>query len=247
MELRILYENKNLMAVFKPQGIATETKNVLSEDMVSLVRKNPGSRTGAYPAEPVHRLDQPAAGILVFAKDKETFRSLSKQFSGHECDKRYYAVIEGALRGNLADTSSGGDPEKEGIRLSHYIKKEQSKSGTKAIICEPSEPGAKKAELIYKITKIFENPSRSLLDIKLLTGRFHQIRAQLSGIGHPILGDVKYGGKSNWTDSGKKGPSGGIALLCYSLTITDPGSGKRLTFYLDENDPAIVDFLRNYG
>ena len=252
MDLRILYENKDLIAVYKPAGIATETRDVLSEDMVSLVRKyaagkerpltagqkalndsgNRSNRADTAPGsiEPVHRLDQPVSGILIFAKNKESFRKLSAQFSGNKCDKRYLAVVEGAM------------PLAEGeVHLVHYLKKEISGRGTRAVICEASRQGAKKAELIYKITKVLNDPPRTILEIRLLTGRFHQIRAQLSAIGHPILGDMKYGYQGLRVDSC------GIALLCYHIAFVDPGSGKRIELSLDENDPAMVDFLGNYG
>ncbi len=225
-ELKILYENTELIALYKPPGIATQTKNILSEDMVSLVRKYIQAKGGdPRTLEPVHRLDQPAAGILVFAKNKDSFRELSAQFAGHDCDKGYLASVEGSLK-----------PSEKEIHLVHYIRKKEERGGAKAVLSKADESGARRAELFYRVSR--ETKEGALLNIRLLTGRFHQIRAQLSAIGHPIIGDVKYG---------YKGPgSGSIGLICNSLTLTLK-NGERLPLSITEKDAVMVDFLDNYG
>ena len=225
-ELSILYENDHLLAVFKPAGIAVQTQKIAEADMLSLVRRyltEQGIKASAV--EIAHRLDQPVCGVIVFAKDKETLKSLNRAFATRECTKRYYAVVAGIVEA-FGETL-----------LSGYIKKDPRQN--QAVICRAREEGAKEAKLSYRTVRINRDLNRTLLDINLLTGRFHQIRAQLSDMGHPIIGDTKYGDAMTVTREKKNG----IALCARYISVKLPGDKTETTVALSENSPEMLDFL----
>ena len=157
----------------------------------------------------VHRLDQPVEGILVFAKTSEAAGNLSKQMMAGGAGKYYLAVTEGKAK------SSEGT-------LTDYLKK-NGKANMSQVV-SANTPGAKKAILHYKVLDQQEinGKSRTLLKIRLETGRHHQIRVQMSGMGCPILGDVKYGGEEK--------ARGQIALCASSLTFVHPKTKKQMQF-----------------
>ncbi len=221
--LDIVYEDERLLVLNKSSGIAVQTKSVTEQDLTSLV-KNYLSEKGekAYEAEAVNRLDQPVGGLVLFGKNKDTVRKLNISFAERSCEKRYYAVVCGAL---------GRTDE---VCLSNYIKKDP-KAG-KAVICGKDEAGAKEAVLKYRVLEENLDLGRSLLDIQLMTGRFHQIRAQLSNEGSPVAGDVKYGALREPEKKGR------IALYAYKLVIKTQGRDGTLSFELEPDSPAIVDF-----
>ena len=224
----ILFEDDFILVCKKPAGVATQAAKISEKDMVSEVNNYLYKRAGhTCPAFLIHRLDKPVAGILVFAKTKDMAAKLNGQLSLGKMSKKYYCVVNGICSG-------------ENILLTDYLTKDSKQS--KAVISTEKAKDAKKAELIYsvvpykKITESdflkdfipdnFDNSTYSLLDIKLLTGRFHQIRAQLSGAGFPILGDVKYGGEEIATKNK-------IFLIAYELSFVHPKSGKNMTFSLE--------------
>jgi len=131
----------------------------------------------------VHRLDRPTGGIMVFARNSKSAKRLSEQFQTHSVEKTYYAVTNGVVKIKTQ-------------KLVNYLKKDEKENIVK--IVPMSENGAKKAELVYNYLE--DNGNQSLLEVKILTGRSHQIRLQLANIGHPLVGDVKYGkNKQSWT------------------------------------------------
>ncbi len=180
MNLRVLYEDNHLIAVFKPAGVlvqADETgdKDLLTETKEYLKKKykKPGNAFLGL----VHRLDRPVSGIVLFAKTSKGASRLSEQFRDGTIEKIYYAVVSGKL------------PKSRG-ELVNYLGKDQEK--------KRAVSGSKKAELYYEVIK--SNDDYSLLKIRLGTGKFHQIRIQLSLAGFPILGDLKYGAKEPLPD-----------------------------------------------
>ncbi len=239
-ELFIIYEDENILAVYKPAGTAVQTKDITGPDMISPVRKYLSKKgIRASDIEVVHRLDQPVRGVLIFAKNKDTLRKLNGIFSGDNKNgnvrKKYLAVVEG-----ITETE-------EAVLLCNYIKKDPLQS--KAFICENNKEGVKggkngvrEAKLLYKTLEINRGSDRTLLEIELLTGRFHQIRAQLSNLGHPIAGDVKYGYVRR--DNKKEGT--GIALFAYSLDLQIGKNGGSLKLKIEHNSPKMLDFLKEW-
>ena len=196
--MEILYKSKNCIVINKPAGMPVEPD--LSRDpdamtLSSLHLKEKGENGELWL---VHRLDRVVGGLVVFARNKKSAAELSRLFSEHKLLKEYYAVVEGELLG-------------EG-EMRDYIYKDAQAS--KAYIVDRKRNGVKEAVLNYKHleTQITERGARSLLSISLLTGRYHQIRAQLASRRHPLVGDGKYGS----TDKGARMP----ALFAFHLSFS---------------------------
>jgi len=230
MQLNIIYEDKDILVCFKPAGVAAQTAKLSGQDMVSLIKnylakkeniKNP--YVGV-----IHRLDQPVSGLLMFAKNQKAAGTLSKQIQDGNANKDYIAMCSGILE------------EKSG-ELIHYIRKDSMTNLAKAMNekyflnmqTENKEESSfyKKAILSYEVEKEFEDSS--IIKVHLQTGRFHQIRAQFSYIGHALLGDAKYGTAVSRELSMKKRISK-IALCANHLTLKHPVTGREMEFVLDE-------------
>lgn len=161
----------------------------------------------AYCKQPLHlvnRLDRPASGIVLFAKKVSAMTVLTEQFRQRSVTKEYLAVVQ-----NMPREAVG--------RLTHYLR--QNERQNRVICSEETLPDGELAELEYKWMASSER--FHLLHIQLITGRHHQIRAQLSAIGCPIRGDVKYGYKRN-------NPDHSIQLHAWRLGFDDPVSGARV-------------------
>ena len=243
--LNILYEDPHILVCVKPHGIATQSKSIRYPDMVSLIKnhlaKSSGSRNPGS-AEPylavIHRLDQPVAGILVFAKTPAAAKDLNKQLQNQGFGKYYRALVTNA------------PSEKEGTLEDYMVKDARTNTSR---ICSAKENGAKIARLHYDTvpdhSRLFSTVSGSSssvdislssqsqecheteLEIHLDTGRHHQIRVQLASIGCPIVGDTKY----NPTLAGTKGWQT-IRLCAYKLDFQHPVTHKAMHFQL-EDDP----------
>lgn len=229
----IVYEDNQILVVFKPAGIATQTSRIGQQDMVSEL-KNYLAGKDKNNREPylglVHRLDQPVSGLLVFAKTKSAAASLSHQIDNGQMRKYYYAIVLGR-------------PKEQTDVLVDYLYKDGRTN--KSFVVEKSFPEAKKASLEYRSMKTLvaleDNVEATLLEIKLLTGRHHQIRVQLSNAGMPILGDGKYGSIDSKDFSSKA--CRGLALCAHRLCFRHPITGKELTFERDPEDEIYEAFL----
>ena len=217
-QLDILYEDKSIIVINKPAGLATQSANVSIKDSVSLIKEHLKINNPELKGEPyvgvVHRLDQPVSGILVFAKNQKAAASLSKQVQSDFMNKQYIAIIEGKLE---ADNN-----EKCCLRNLMYKDSKESK----AVIVNKKEDAPKGVKVVegileYTIVEHREAEDETVLSIKLITGRFHQIRAQLSNMGHPIIGDRKYGSLRQYK---------GIALSAVKLEFIHPDSGEKKIF-----------------
>ena len=166
----VLYKNNQLIAFNKPATLAVQRDKSEDKALIDL-----GEIYYKSKLHIIHRLDRPASGVVLFAKNKKALAALNEQFKNRTIAKTYLAVVK-----NLPNPSSGN--------LIHYLTK--NNSGTKSIVMGDEKKG-KKAELKYELLKSIDN--YHLLKIELITGRFHQIRAQLAAIDNPIKGDVKYG------------------------------------------------------
>lgn len=218
--IKILYQDNHLIAVFKPPGVATQPDESGAPSLIGQTKmwiKREYQKPGNVFLGMVHRLDQPVSGVVLFAKTSKAAARLSKQFRERTIRKVYRVLATGT-------------PNQASMDLIHYLRKENS---LKATVFPRPAGGAKKAELSY--TVIESSPNRSLLSVTLRTGRFHQIRAQLAFIGHPVLGDVKYGAPQPLPDRQ-------IALYAEKLVVRHPVSKNELT--LESPPPPGWPFIK---
>ena len=219
--MHILYEDKEIIVVEKPAGEPVQTKKITTMDLTSKLKIYLQKK---YSEDPylgiIHRLDQPVRGILVFALNEKAAGSLSRQISSGGFNKKYHAYVEGIVK----------TYDEWKTQVDYLIKDKDT-----ARIVNRDNKNAKRAELKYRTVKIDEAKKETLLDIELVTGRFHQIRVQLSNMDHPIIGDVKYGAKANEAGRGpiKDGTSErSIGLCAYHLSFIHPTTGRYMEFDL---------------
>ena len=241
MQTQIVYEDEAVLVIRKPAGLATESAGIGQKDVVSelknyVAKKNPGKMP--YLGV-VHRLDQPVEGLLVFAKTKKAAENLTAQLGKGTLKKEYLAVVCGKV------------PENTG-RLVDYLAKEkvmavvrdtadaQAEKDADVQAEKAADPQAKKAVLTY--TKKAETEKFTLLAVQIETGRFHQIRAQLSHAGFPILGDEKYGSEESKELSREK-KIRFTALCAASLSFRHPVTGKIMAFTQAPQNPAFAEFV----
>ncbi|MBN1391430.1 MAG: RluA family pseudouridine synthase [Sedimentisphaerales bacterium] len=214
--LEILYEDKDLLVVDKPAGLltvatATNKTQTACYFLADYVRKgNPKSRSRVFT---VHRLDQWTSGVIVFAKSEEI--KLRLQARWKETEKKYLAVVHGRLH------------KKQGV-ISSYLAENKA-----FVVYSTTDPAkGKLARTAYKVIK--ETPRFSLLELTLLTGRKNQIRVHLADVGHPVVGDRKYGTSQREGTSRGDGTSGDnfrrLALHAKSISFEHPSTGEHLTF-----------------
>lgn len=229
MRTKIIYEDKHIIVAYKPSGLATQTARVGQQDMVSELKNylvKEGKGQVPYLAV-IHRLDQPVEGLLVFAKEKKIAATLTKQLTEGALNKQYYAVV-------------CGKPEQTSGELVDYLYKDVEKEGKSHIVTGQQEkyPDAKKAVLQYQILKELSTEKQIfMLDIHIDTGRFHQIRAQMSHAGLPLLGDSKYGTETSLALSADLGIRN-VALCAYKIELKHPATGKYLSFTIEPEGNA---------
>ncbi len=217
-ELTILHEDNHIIVVMKPQGLPSCGDESGDDNMLDQVRryvKEKYNKPGNVYIGLIHRLDRPTGGIMVFAKTSKAASRLAEQMRSGDFEKKYLAVLVGV-------------PKEAQGTLVNYLKK--NPVNNMVYICTQTTDGAKLASLDYKVLE--EKGGYCLAEIKLHTGRTHQIRVQMAGISHPVYGDMRYGG-----ESAKKG---NLALWAYSLSFTHPVTKERLRFLLEppaENIP----------
>lgn len=195
----ILYQDSLYLAVNKPAGMPAQADK--TGDLSALEWAESECMQSMHP---VHRLDRPASGVLLFAKTKEAMTEAQRQFQEQRIEKEYLAVVAEA-------------PEQAEATLVHYVQKNSSKN--RGFAFSDKRAGAVRAELKYRL--IGSSDRYHLLQVRLLTGRHHQIRAQLSAIGCPIKGDVKYGARRSNRDRS-------ISLHAWRLAFEHPGTGQWL-------------------
>lgn len=177
--LQVLFEDNHLLIVNKRPGDIVQGDKTgdtpLSEIVKEYIAKK-YNKPGAVYLGVVHRLDRPTSGIVVFARTSKALARLNKLFSERETQKTYWAIVKNS-------------PEKASDTLVHYLRRNPKQN--KSYANKNEVPNSKKAILHYSILKKLDR--YTLIEIELETGRHHQIRAQLSAIGCPIKGDLKYG------------------------------------------------------
>lgn len=177
--LQVLYEDNHIIVVNKRPGDIVQGDKTGDKPLSEVVKsylKDKYNKPGNVYLGVVHRLDRPTSGIVVFAKTSKALPRLNKLFQQKEAKKTYWAIVKNA-------------PPKDADTLTHFLKRNPKQNKSYAHIKEV--PESKKAILEYRILKKLDN--YYLLEIDLHTGRHHQIRSQLSAIGCPIKGDLKYG------------------------------------------------------
>ena len=213
---QILYEDNDIIVCYKPPKIAVQTAKVGQRDMVSEIANYLGRPYVGI----VHRLDQPVEGILVFAKNPKAANGLSKQIAENKMEKYYYAVISAkSLLEEPEQTQKG--------TLIDYLYKD-GKTNTSAVVSKEHQ-GAKRAELTYEIQNILEKEEIALVRIKLVTGRHHQIRVQMSHAGMSLLGDYKYADEETKKLS-ELLQQEQIALCACQISFRHPLTGKPMVF-----------------
>ena len=207
MDIRILEKTDNLIVCVKPASVAAQTSKVGEEDMESLLRKMTGSEIYV-----VHRLDQPVEGIMLWARNSDEAAYLSSLVSRNAMKKKYLAYVR---------TDRGKQIPDEG-KLTDYLKKD-GRNNISSVVSEKT-PGARLSELEFKVLNRYED--KALVEITLITGRHHQIRAQFSNAHWPLVGDRKYG------DEREKTYEGPLCLCAYALEFKDR-DGKEYKFEIE--------------
>ncbi len=220
MTLDIKFEDKHLLVVNKPPGIGVQADKTGDDSLQDLAEAH-----CRQPLYPVHRIDRPASGLVLLAKTKAAMAALSEQFRTRQVEKTYWAAVQQA------------PPEPAG-HLVHFLKKNEKNNHS--VLASEGQPGAEKAELRYQL--IGSSKHYHLLEIQLLTGRHHQIRAQLAAIGCPIKGDVKYGAR-------RSNPVRSIHLHAKHLSFEHPVLGNIITLDAPPpaNDPVWAGFAAAEG
>ncbi|MFO7838371.1 MAG: RNA pseudouridine synthase [Desulfosalsimonadaceae bacterium] len=204
----VFYEDNHLLSLYKPSGLLVQADQTGDPSLLALSKawlKKKYNKPGRVFLGLVHRLDRPVAGVVLFAKTSKAAGRLSGQFRSGTAEKIYTAVVEGVLR-----QPSG--------RLTHPIER---LNGGSSRIPDAATGKSREARLEFEVTGT--GAGRSLLHIRLETGRHHQIRAQLAYIGHPVLGDIRYGASAPLAEKQ-------IALCATELSVIHPTARDTRTF-----------------
>lgn len=199
--LEVLYEDNHIIVVNKRVGDIVQgdkTGDKPLSDVVKEYIKEKYNKPGEVFLGVVHRLDRPTTGIVLFARTSKALTRLNDLFKNRETQKTYWAIVK-------------NKPVKETDNLVHYLTRNEKNNTSRAHTKEVKN--SKMASLDYRILKVLSN--YTALEIALHTGRHHQIRVQLSAIGSPIKGDLKYG-------ADRSNPDGGICLHARKLILTHP-------------------------
>jgi 23S rRNA pseudouridine1911/1915/1917 synthase len=222
---KVLYEDNLLLAVNKPigwlvQGDETGDKPLseFAKDYIKERYNKPGAVFLGVP----HRLDRPVSGVVVFARTSKALERMNSLFREREIEKTYLAITE-----EKPDPLEG--------HLTHYIFKDRTRNLAKALDMPSNRhKEAKKSDLDYRL--LGSIGSHNLIEVKPLTGRPHQIRVQLSKIGCPIRGDIKYGFEQPNRD-------GSIHLHCLALSFVHPVKKEPVTIVADPPKEQIWDLF----
>ncbi len=213
-KLLVLYEDNHLIVVVKPQNIPSQSDISGDDDMLNKVKryvKEKYNKQGEAYIGLVHRLDRPTGGIMVFAKTSKSASRLSEQIKNNQMNKTYYAVTTKI-------------PQSRNGTLVNFLKKNEKENIVK--IVPQTEKDCKRAELNYKVLQT--EGDLALIEIKLITGRSHQIRVQFAGINCSLYGDNKYG-------KNKQSMSDNLGLWAGRLEFVHPVTKQKMIFACPPN------------
>jgi 23S rRNA pseudouridine1911/1915/1917 synthase len=202
----IIYEDNHLLGVYKPAGLLVQgdrTGDPTALDLAKAYLKQAYDKPGNVFMGLVHRIDRPVSGVVLFARTSKAASRLARAFHDRRVDKTYLAVVTGSVSANADELVGYVERTPRGSRLAP----------------EPSRL-AKEARLTYRV--LARRSRTTLLEVAPQTGRHHQIRVQLAGIGHAVAGDVKYGAPDPLDD-------GSIALHSARLALDHPVGGSRVS------------------
>ncbi|WP_308236303.1 RluA family pseudouridine synthase [uncultured Prevotella sp.] len=220
--MKVVYEDNHIIIVNKCSGEIVQgdkTGDKPLSDTVKEYIKQKYNKPGNVFLGVVHRLDRPVSGLVVFAKTSKALSRLNDMFRTGDVHKTYWAVVKRrdiAMEGTLTDWLTRNERQ------------------NKSYAHEREVPGAKKAVLKYKVRAVADN--YMLIEVTLLTGRHHQIRCQLSHMGCPIKGDLKYGAP-------RSNPDGSISLLSRRVEFVHPVSKENIVAYADVPDDRLWNDL----
>lgn len=215
--LQILYEDRNVIVVWKPEGVESQASRGLGMDMAGMIKThihNSSPDSGEPYVGVIHRLDKPVSGILVYAKEKKAAAVLSSQLSDGTMKKQYLAVACGKVDKNVDN-------------FVDYLLKDGKNNVSR--IVDMGISGAKRAELECRRLKCLQMEPYGFLtltEITLKTGRHHQIRVQMAGHGLPLFGDRKYNPDFQMVGKGMEH----IALSAYRLSFLHPTTQKAMEY-----------------
>ena len=221
--LQILHEDNHIIVINKRVGDIVQGDKTGDKPLSEVVKeyiKDKYNKPGEVFLGVVHRLDRPTTGIVVFARTSKALTRLNELFKNRETQKTYWAIVK-------------NKPQKPEDKLVHFLKRNEKNNTSKAHINEV--PESKLASLDYRIVK--ELTHYFALEINLHTGRHHQIRAQLSAIGSPIKGDLKYGFDRSNLD-------GGIHLHARQLVFVHPVSKENIIVIAPVPEDAVWNALK---
>ena len=213
----ILFEDNHLLVVEKPPNTPSQADNSGDPDLLGLLKadlKRRYDKPGNVYLGLVHRLDRPVGGVMVFAKTSKAAARLAEQVRARQLEKVYRAVVHG-----VPDLRQG--------ELRHFLVKDLRTNISRVVPAD--HPGAREAVLNFQV--IATREPYTLLQIRLQTGRSHQIRLQMAATGHPLYGDQKYGAAQNH-------PGQQLALWAVELGFNHPTKQERLRF---RSDPPDID------
>lgn len=213
-EIPVLYEDNHLLVVVKPPNLLSQGDSTGDPDLLNLMKdyiKKKYNKPGNVYLGLVHRLDRPVGGVMVFAKTSKAAGRLSEQIREGKFGRGYLGVIE-------------GHPKRLSGSLHNFLVKDTKKNLVRVV--KPDVKGAQEARLDYQVIDMAR--TRSLVRIELKTGRSHQIRVQMAKMGHPLLGDKRYGPRTNQRQQ--------IALWAERISFSHPTTKELLEF--TERPPA---------
>ena len=216
--MKVVYEDNHIIIVYKESGEIVQgdkTGDRPLSDLVKAYIKEKYQKPGEVFLGVVHRLDRPVSGLVVFARTSKALTRLNKMFRDGDVHKTYWAIV-GREKGTAKSEQSFDDGEWHTLE-NWLVRNEQQ---NKSYAYDHEVPGSKKALLQYR--QLAEGDHYRLLEVNLMTGRHHQIRCQLSALGCPIKGDLKYGAR-------RSNPDGSISLLSHHVSFVHPVSKSLIT------------------
>ena len=209
--MKVIYEDNHIIIVSKESGEIVQGDKTGDQPLSETVKqylKTKYNKPGNVFVGVVHRLDRPVSGLVTFAKTSKALSRLNEMFRNGDVHKTYWALTRNC-------------PPAESGRLVHWLRRNEQQN--KSYASDREVPGSKKAVLDYKV--IGRTDNYTLIEVKLLTGRHHQIRVQMAHAGYPLWGDTKYNPEIMQEKEWRQ-----LALCAYKLSFSHPKTGKRMKF-----------------